>query len=359
MSNIDADAVNYGIPACSERFSERSADVVSQKKYVPAIVSMMNMVVNCVLIKSVLQLIGGFRKTCGALINNFYVQLFIIALICLNAIMMGVATFSFVTKNDAVFLVFEMIDKVFLWIFTVELILQFIFHGFYLLFDGWLVFDLVVILLSWSFATAKIIRAFRILRALRLVSRVQAMKDIVVCLFAVVPQMIAISGLLGIINYIASVMFTTLFKDSYVQGITSRDYFSSLSKSAITLFQIMTMDGWSDICRELMEVYWWAWIPFCSYVILTGFIVVNLIIAVICDAISDITSNMEEEERLELAAAEKDGAESDDLSEAKDEVHGQILILEAEANGLIQSQARAQMMISDLTKNIQAMVSSM
>ena len=35
-----------------------------------------------------------------------------------------------------------------------------------------------------------------------------------------------------------------------------------------------------------MEAYHWAWLPFIVFVIVTGFVVVNLIIAVICDAIS-------------------------------------------------------------------------
>lgn len=48
----------------------------------------------------------------------------------------------------------------------------------------------------------------------------------------------------------------------------------------------MTFDGWPDIARQVMKVYPWAWLPFITFVILTSFVVVNLIIAVICDSIA-------------------------------------------------------------------------
>jgi hypothetical protein len=35
----------------------------------------------------------------------------------------------------------------------------------------------------------------------------------------------------------------------------------------------------------VQEVYPWAWVPFIIFIIITGFVVVNLIIAVICDAV--------------------------------------------------------------------------
>ena len=64
-----------------------------------------------------------------------------------------------------------------------ELGLQFIYHGLRLLLDGWLVFDLIIIVTSWSFASIQIIRAFRIFRALRLVTRIKILKHLVLGTF--------------------------------------------------------------------------------------------------------------------------------------------------------------------------------
>lgn len=119
------------------------------------------------------------RYACGNFVNHNKVQLFIVTLIAINALMMGIATFDFVRENPDVSSVFETVDLVFLIIFTVELGLQFVYYGWRLLLDGWLLFDLIVIITSWSFSSVQIIRAFRIFRALRLITRVKVMKNLV------------------------------------------------------------------------------------------------------------------------------------------------------------------------------------
>ena len=100
------------------------------------------------------------------------------------------------------------------------------------------------------------------------------------------PRMFAIFLLLLLVSYIFAVMFTQLFKDLYKRGLTTIDYFGRMDDTFFTLFQIMTLDAWAEIAREVMAVYPWAWLPFIVFVIITGFVVVNLIIAVICDAIA-------------------------------------------------------------------------
>ena len=126
-----------------------------------------------------MDIVNQIRYRCGAIVNNENVQFFIVILIAINAIMMGVGTFDFVTENPQVEQAFETTDKVFLILFTIELCMQFIFHGWRLLLDGWLVFDLIVIAMSWSFQQVQIIRAFRIFRALRLITRIEVMKNLV------------------------------------------------------------------------------------------------------------------------------------------------------------------------------------
>ena len=237
-------------------------------------------------IKKTLRGIKKFRLVMGRIVNDDRVQLLIVLMISVNAIMMGLATFDFVAKNPQVDAAFEKTDTAFLIIFTVELCMQFIYHGFRLFLDGWLVFDFIIILLSWAFASAQIIRAFRIFRALRLITRVEVMRNLVTALFSVMPRMAAIGLLLFLIFYIFAVMFTSLFKTLYRQDLTEWDYFGRLDATFFTLFQIMTLDEWSSVAREVMLTYAWAWAPFVAFVIISGFVVVNLIIAVICDAIA-------------------------------------------------------------------------
>ena len=126
------------------------------------------------------------------------------------------------------------------------------------------------------------------------------------------PRMLAIGILLFLVSYIFAVMFTQLFKNLWEEGLTTADYFGRMDATFFTLFQIMTLDSWADIAREVMAVYSWAWLPFIAFVIITGFIVVNLIIAVICDAISAL--NDDEKAKLEGQYDNK-GQETEDDSQ--------------------------------------------
>ena len=224
-----------------------------------------------------------FRLVCGKIVNHVKTQMFIIILIVINAIMMGVATFDFVTENPSVENVFERIDLVFLIIFTLELGLQLIFRGYKLLLDGWLFFDFIIVVISWSFSGLQIIRAFRVFRALRIITRIETMRNLVTALFDIMPRLGAITALLLLIFYIFAVLFTQLFGELTLSG----DYFTRLDYSLFTLFVMMTME-WADVARECMAEIWWAWAPFVAFIMITGFIVFNLIIAVVCDAVAVI-----------------------------------------------------------------------
>ena len=127
--------------------------------------------------------INRFRSYCGVIVNHDYVQSFIVFLIAINALMLGVATYKFVWSSPHLTNVFNTLDLSFLIIFTIELALQFCYMGWRLIRDGWLVFDLVIIVTSWSFATVQIVRAFRIFRALRLITRIKVMKNLMMGTF--------------------------------------------------------------------------------------------------------------------------------------------------------------------------------
>jgi len=236
-----------------------------------------------------------FRDFCGELVNNPYVQIGIIILILVNAIMMGIATFGFVDNNPPVARGFELADRAFLIIFTVELGLQFIYRGLSLFVDGWLLFDLIIVVLSWSLESLQIVRAFRVFRAFRLITRLEVLKNLVLALFAVAPSMGAIIALLCLILYIYAVLCTEMFRSLYAEGYTELDYFGRLDNSLFTLFQMVTLE-WADICRQVMVRYYWiGYFVFTSFLVFTSFILYSLIIAVVCDSVN-VTEHQEEME---------------------------------------------------------------
>lgn len=290
-----------------------------------------------------------FRQFCGKIVNNERVQLFIVFLIAVNAVMMGIATFDFVTENPSTDSAFELVDLIFLIIFTIELAFQLIYHGAALFLDGWLVFDFIIIVVSWSFSSVQIIRAFRIFRALRLITRVKVMKNLVLAVFSVMPRMAAIGLLLMLIFYIFAVMMTQLFKDLYDDDDdATSNYFGRLDHTLFTLFQIMTLDAWGDVAREVMEYRSWAWIPFLVFVTISGFIVVNLIIAVICDAVSSLHEDVKAKIHGTYAEGESDADGTNPM-----DVREQIEALEDQVDELTRVQEQMLSALEILTMNFQ------
>jgi hypothetical protein len=146
--------------------------------------------------------LSSFRAACGSFVNSNTVQWLVVILIIVNAIMMGVATFDFVEDSPKISLVFEMADFAFLVLFTCELLLQFIAHGVMgTLADGWMCFDTFIIIASWSLAQLQVARAFRIVRALRLATRLEALRSILQALATVAPSVGCIAALLMLCTY--------------------------------------------------------------------------------------------------------------------------------------------------------------
>ena len=281
------------------------------------------------------------RYRAGIIVNNFHVQMSIIFLILLNSAFMGIATFSFVADNPAMEARFEAIDKTFLIIFTIELCFQITHHGWHIFFDGWLFFDFAVVMISWASdfmdgANLQVMRAFRIFRAFRLITRVKVMRALVSALIDTIPNMTAIVLLLTIVTYIFAVMFTSLYKDlendEQFPGFPEEfvGYFRTLEDSFFTLFQVMTMDGWADICREIMLYQPLAWIPFVAFVILTAFVCLNLVIAVICDAVG----NNHEEDLDDLGLSSHSSSADGSYFTRTDMLHEQVDNMETELDAM-------------------------
>ncbi|CAB9514498.1 Sodium channel voltage-gated type [Seminavis robusta] len=235
------------------------------------------------------------RDYSGRIVNDQCFQIFIVILILLNSLFIGLATFDFVENNENAYRAFRILDLAFLIIFTIELIMQFLYHGYGLFFDGWLMFDLFIVITSWTLESVSVLRAlklrsFRIFRAFRLTTKIRALRRLVEAIFDVLPRISAIICMFCLIIYIFGVMCTELFGEI---DFTDRfqdpqagtySYFGRLDDALFTLFAMVTLD-WARVTRAVMQVYPWASYLFSTYVTFSSFILYNLIIAVVCDAV--------------------------------------------------------------------------
>lgn len=224
------------------------------------------------------------------------VQRVITGLIILNAVTLGIETSD--SAIAAAGPVLETLDRAILAVFVVELLAKMLGRGLTFFRVGWNIFDLIVVGIAIvpSVGALSVLRALRILRVLRLVSVVPQMRAVVESLIFALPGLGSIVGVLLLLFYVAAVLATKLFGD----GVP--ELFGTIGDSLFTLFQIMTLEGWADIARDMEADYPWAWMFFVPYILVTTFTMLNLFIAIIVNAMQ---SRVEAEQKKTLAEAER------------------------------------------------------
>jgi len=233
----------------------------------------------------------GWRGAIERFMARQFIQRFLIILIVVNAIILGVETNHEVMQVIVPELL--LLDHAILWIFIAELALLITARGWRFFIDAWSIFDFLVVAIALVPATGSlsVLRALRVLRILRLINKIESMRRVVGALLGSLPGLGSVFGLILIIFYVSAVIATNMFGESFP------DRFGSLSTSFYTLFQVMTLEGWSEeIARPVMAVFPSAWIFFLIFIFIATFIVVNLFVAVIVDSINSAKEEVEHEQ---------------------------------------------------------------
>lgn len=233
------------------------------------------------------------RERVRSLIENPRFDQAIIALIVANAITLGLEASPAIVARFGAFL--RVFDRAALAVFVVELVLRlFVYRGRFFR-DPWRVFDFVIVgvALMPSSGAFSVVRALRVLRVLRLVSMVPSMRGVVGALLTALPGMASIIGLMALVLYVSAVIATKLF------GELAPEFFGSLGASLFTLFQVMTVEGWPDIARAVMARSPYAWVFFVTYLLIATFMVLNLFIAVVVNAMqSQVAEDIKADEKV-------------------------------------------------------------
>ncbi|MGO2234005.1 ion transporter [Marinomonas sp. UCMA 3892] len=239
---------------------------------------------------------NSMRQRLKAFIENLLVQRILLALILINAVILGLETSPEVMTTAGPFLM--ALDKAILAVFVVELGIRLAVHRFAFFKDGWNVFDFIVVGIALVPASGPfaVLRALRVLRVLRVLTFVPSMRKIVGALVKSLNGMLSIAMVLGLVYYVAAVMVTKLFGEAFPE------WFGSLGASLYTLFQVMTLESWSmGIARPVMEAFPYAWAFFIPFILIATFTMLNLFIAVIVNAVQ----TMHDDEHKEELDAEK------------------------------------------------------
>jgi voltage-gated sodium channel len=223
-------------------------------------------------------LIGRLSEHLRNIISGKLWNYYITALIIINTIVLGMETYPGVMNAYGELL--TSIDQTILYLFIIELAMRFVAYRLDFFKNPWSIFDLCVIGIALvpSQDAFSALRVARALRALRLISVFPKLRKVIEGLVMAIPGICAIAGVMTIIICVFGLIASKLYGSSYPE------WFGNLHLSVFSLFQIMTLEGWPDIVRTVMQEKPFAWIFFVTYILIATFSVLNLFIAVVVDA---------------------------------------------------------------------------
>ncbi|XP_057675968.1 sodium channel protein type 2 subunit alpha-like isoform X1 [Corythoichthys intestinalis] len=275
------------------------------------------------------------RKTCFVIVEHNWFESFIIFMILLSS---GALAFEdiYIEQRRTIKTMLEYADKVFTYVFILEMLLKWVAYGFVKYFTNawcWLDFlivdvslvSLVANALGYSELTAiKSLRTLRALRPLRALSRFEGMRVVVNALLGAIPSIMNVLLVCLIFWLIFSIMGVNLFAGKYYYCVnTTTDEvfpievvnnktdclylvndsarwknvkinFDNVGAGYLALLQVATFKGWMDIMYAAVdsrnledqpkyEVNLYMYLYFVIFIIFGSFFTLNLFIGVIID----------------------------------------------------------------------------
>jgi voltage-gated sodium channel len=227
----------------------------------------------------------------------------ITALIIANALVLGILTYRASFSPGAVALL-EFLDNAITWFFVAEIVLKLYVYRWQFFRNNWNIFNFNVTNISLipGASAFTVLRALRVLRVLRLLRFVPMMKRITEALLKSIPGMGAILAVIILVIYVGAVMATNMYGNTVNAEV--HDMFGALPDSALTLFQLMTMDGWSEILGAVTDDgHPYAWIFFIVFIFVGSFAILNLFIALVVEALTNEQKAALDEQMESLEAA--------------------------------------------------------
>ncbi len=249
------------------------------------------------------------KNFCASLVANKWFDRIIVALILINAAILGLETSPELNAKYAS--LFHLLNQFILGVFILEAAVKItavspqVSKYFK---NGWNLFDFSIILLSLIPATgqfAMIARLARLLRVLRLISALPELRLIVSTLLRSIPGMANVMLLMGVIFYIYAIMGFHLFHEH------DPEHWRNIGISLLTLFRVATLEDWTDVMYKGMELSPYTWIFFVSFVVLGTFVIINLFIAI-------VINNLDEAKQAKLKELREPPASDEIMQQLKE-----------------------------------------
>ena len=222
---------------------------------------------------------------------------FILAVILANAVVLGLQTYDEIEERHGDTL--NLLNDVFLAIFVVELALRLGAYGrrpqdFFR--SGWNVFDFVVIGFAFVPGVRESSTLLRIVRLLRVVRIVRILPDLRILITGVIrslPPLGSVLLLTTVLLFIYGMLGWLLFADEIPQD------WGNIGRAMLSLFVLLTLEDFPRYMERGMEVHQWSWIYFVTFVLITVFIVINILIGIVLTSLEE-ARELERRKRLTL-----------------------------------------------------------
>ena len=256
----------------------------------------------------------GFEYIFSNIENNRYFNIFISYVIVFTGILVGIET-----NNDLVEdyqSLFHMIDQTIKYIFLAEILIRFTAKckkPLEFVSDGWNIFDSILVIATFlPFGSYPfILRVLRLLRFSRIFRRVPQLRMIIISLIQSIKPIGFVGLILVLLIYIYGVVGKTAFSEN------DPVHFGSLGISMVSLVQAATFEDWSDLmyiqmygcnnygyestpekCTSPSKMPNFSIFYFISFIIISGLIIINFVIGVIIQSMSDSKEKLRKMEEL-------------------------------------------------------------
>lgn len=242
--------------------------------------------------------------------SNRLFELFIILVIIASALLIGVKTYQLPSWVKPLI---DGLDLLITLIFLVEISIRFLGEPQKRAFfrNGWNVFDTLIVFISLipidDTDSALVARLVRVFRVLRMVSIVPELRLLLNSIISALPRLGYVAALIFIIFYIYAAA-GSLFFDRI-----NPELWGNISIAMLTLFRVMTFEDWTDVMYETMDVYPWSWIFYLTFIFLTTFAFLNMVIGIVVSVLEEEQSKLDTEDPNRTSLANL----KDELTEIK------------------------------------------
>ncbi|KAG5832419.1 hypothetical protein ANANG_G00290960 [Anguilla anguilla] len=270
-----------------------------------------------------------FRRKLKRIVESKYFNRGIMIAILINTLSMGI---EYHQQPEELTDILEISNIVFTSMFALEMLLKLLAFGLlgyiknpYNIFDGIIVVISVWEIIGQSDGGLSVLRTFRLLRVLKLVRFLPALRRQLVVLMKTMDNVATFCMLLMLFIFIFSILGMHLFgckfslKTESGDTLPDRKNFDSLLWAIVTVFQILTQEDWNMVLYNGMaSTSPWAALYFVALMTFGNYVLFNLLVAILVEGFqaegdasrSDTdeektSTNFEEEEKIrEIRASE-------------------------------------------------------